>query len=194
MASTQDVAVEVRPALPADIPSITAIHRHYVLNTVLTFALEPSTDEATLESYCQIKSAGLPYIVAQTKEGIIGYCYVSPFSARLGYRYTLLLSLFCHPNHVRRGIGRQLLARMMEILKSPQDWGEWLKGRELCENPPKQLLAIMSVDTDGPGQGWSLRDWYMNFGFVQVGQLKDVGRKRDKWVDTVYLQMTLRDS
>ena len=83
---------------------------------------------------------------------------------------------------------------MVEILQSPQDWDEWLEGRELCGNPPKQLLAIMSVDTDGPGQGWGLRDWYVNFGFVQVGQLKDVGWKKGRWIDTVYLQRTLRDS
>ena len=194
MASTQDVAVEVRPALPADIPSITAIHRHYVLNTVLTFALEPSSDEATLESYCQIKSAGLPYIVAQSKEGIIGYCYVSPFSARLGYRYTLLLSLFCHPDHVRQGVGKKLLTRMVEVLKNPQDSKEWCEGGQLVDYPPRQLLAITSVDVDGPGQGWSLRDWYVNFGFVQVGQLKEVGQKKGRWIDTVYLQTTLRDS
>lgn len=147
-----------------------------------------------LENYHKINHAGLPYIVADDRAvGIVGYCYVSPFNAtRLGYRYTLELSLYCHPDHLRLGLGKRLLLRMLEILGRPEAHGDWFEGNGLLEHRPRQLLAVMAVDSEGPGGGWKLRDWYVNHGFAQVGHMKEVGWKLDRWIDTVYLQLTLR--
>ena len=51
----------------------------------------------------------------------------------------------------------------------------------------------MAIDVDMPGEGWKLRDWYVNMGFVERGHLKEVGWKKERWIDTVYLQRTLKD-
>jgi L-amino acid N-acyltransferase YncA len=174
----------IRPATPEDIPAVNAIHRHYVENTVITFIEEPLSDEAALSTFNQITDSGRPYIVAtDSDDTVVGYCYVSPFRGKSGYRHTQELSLFCHQNHVRKGIGRQLLARMVEILEQPKNWKDWLKGSFLIETKPHQLMACMSVDTDGPGNGWKLRDFYVQMGFEQKGVLKAVGRKFDKWIE-----------
>lgn len=184
----------VRPATTHDIPSVNAIHRHYVENTVLTFATEPSSDNDTLAKYHQVKGEGLPYIVATDEDAqkVLGYCYVSPFHAtRLGYRHTLELSLFCHSDHVRNGLGRALLTRLLEILRKPEEWEGWYEGTRLHDFTPRQILAVMAIDADGPGNGLKLRDWYLQFGFVERGHLKGIGWKHGKWVDTLYLQLSL---
>ncbi|KAK3699345.1 hypothetical protein LTR37_016497 [Vermiconidia calcicola] len=186
--------VVIRRAKPADIPSINAIHKNYVQNTVVTFMTEPNSDEDAAGNYEQTKALGLPYIVAtnQANETVLGYSYVSPFrGVKPGYRHTLELSLFCHLNHVRKGVGRQLLTRMINILKAPEDHREWFEGMRLNDSRPKQLMAVMSVDVEGPGNGLKLRDWYLQFGFEQRGHLKEVGWKMERWIDTIYLQLPL---
>ena len=192
MASTDTI---IRPAIPQDIPSISLIHRHYVLNTVITFSTEPKWDTAALKDYDEIKSEGLPYLVALNADSknILGYCYASPFrGVKPGYRHTLELSLFCDPHHVRKGIGKLLLNRLINTLRYPQEWEGYFEGTRLFDYPPRQLIAVMAIDVDGPGEGLKLRDWYLQLGFAQVGHLKDVGWKKERWVDTVYLQLDLK--
>lgn len=185
----------VRPAEPEDIPAINQIHKHYVLNTVITFILEPNTDEETLASYHKIKDEGLPYLVAvdNATNKVLGYTYVSSFRAKAGYRHTLELSLFCDHNEVRKGVGAQLLSRLVDVLKHPEKWEGYYQGSRLLEYKPKQLMACMAIDIDMPGAGWKLRDWYVRHGFQQVAHLKEVGRKKERWIDTVYLQLALRE-
>ena len=115
-------ACTVRPATPEDIPSINAIHKYYVENTVITFVTEPNSDEATLENYKKVIDQGLPYLVAVDNDQttIVGYTYVSPFrGVKPGYRHTLELSLFCHPDQVRKGFGAKL------IPSQGSSWQSW---------------------------------------------------------------------
>lgn len=184
----------VRPAVPEDIPAINAIHRHYVLNTVITFVIEPNSDEATLANYQKVKEEGLPYLVAvdQDQSTILGYTYVSSFrGVKPGYRHSLELSLFCHPDHVRKGIGHHLLTRLVDVVKDPESWKDYFEGTRLYEAKPKQLMAVMAIDIDMPGEGLKLRDWYVQRGFEQRAHLKEVGWKKNRWIDTVYLQLAL---
>ena len=186
----------IRPAGPEDIPAINDIHKHYVLNTVITFTTEPNSDETTLATYETVKSAGLPYIVAvdpgNTKT-ILGFCYVSSFrGVKAGYRHTLELTLFCDRDQVRKGIGGALLERLVDILVQPGEWSDYIQGTRLVDYPPRQLMAVMSIDIDGPGRGLKLRDWYLQRGFTESGRLKEVGWKKERWIDTLYLQKDLR--
>ena len=191
------VEITLRPATPEDIPSINKIHKYYVETSVLTFVTEPNTDEAALENYNNItKTEGLPYIVAENNENkaVIGYTYVSPFrGTKLGYKHTLELSIFCEDAQCRKGLGKQMLLRLIEILKDPEKWKDWFEGDRLLEFKPRQLIACMAVDTWMPWKGLGLRDWYLSLGFAQRGHLEKVGYKKGRWVDTMYMQLQLSD-
>lgn len=191
MASSE---IKIRPAVEKDIPAVNKIHKHYVENTVITFITEPNSDSDALENFNKTKNLGLPYLVAvDSSETVLGYTYVGPFrGVKPGYRHTLELSLFLSPDHVRKGIGKLLLTRIIAILEKPEEWREWFEGSRLLEYKPKQLLAVMAIDIDGPGRGLKLRDWYVKSGFEERGGLKEVGWKKERWIDTVYLQKTLR--
>lgn len=96
----------IRPAQPRDIPSINAIYTHYVLHTVITFATEPNSNDTALANFKKVKAEGLPYLVAtdENDKTVLGYAYVSGFRGeRPAYRHSLELSLFCDPNHCRKG-------------------------------------------------------------------------------------------
>ena len=186
-------SLTIRRATPKDVPAINLINKHYVEDTILTFSTEASSDDEALQNFHQIHGYGLPYLVAVDSNGAtLGYCYVSSFRGiKPAYRHTLELSLFCHPDHVRKGAGMQLLIRMIEILNQPEEWRGWYDGSRLLDSPPRQLMAIMAVDTDGPREGLALRDWYVKMGFEETGRLREVGWKKERWVDTIYLQRTL---
>ncbi|ESK83812.1 gnat family n-acetyltransferase [Moniliophthora roreri MCA 2997] len=171
--------ISLRPARESDCSTLWAIQCHYINNT-------------------KMRQSGLPYIVAcdpssSEPDKPIGSIYVSPFrGTRPGYKHTVEFSLFCAPDSVGRGVGSVLLSRLLEVLKHPENWGEeWISKRWIGEERVMQIIGVMALDGTGKKGDWALKEWYERFGFEQVGHLKKVGRKFGRWIDTVYLQLSL---
>jgi phosphinothricin acetyltransferase len=118
----------LRPCTANDIPAVTAILEHYVRNTVITFALTPSPQPEILQKWQDVLDDGCPYIVAAGPQNeVLGFSYASGFrSARKGYRHTVELSLFCHQSHTGKGLGVLLLAKLIEILRAPEQFPEYV--------------------------------------------------------------------
>lgn len=177
-------AVTIRPAQAADVPAINAIHAHYVLNTVVTFLLEPLSDEEASTKHANIVKVGLPYLVAVDGDRVVGYSCLSPFrSAKGGYKHSVELSLFCHPDATSRGAGSALLAKIADVARNPDKYDkEWISGRWATEEgKASNIISCMSLDEQGRGGGWALKEWYEKRGFEMGGHLKKVGRKFDRW-------------
>ncbi|KAF2837250.1 acetyltransferase [Patellaria atrata CBS 101060] len=185
----------LRPALPSDIPSITSLLAWYITNTVITLAHTPQAPEQILSAYNTIKSQHLPYIVAcndQDPGEIYGYIYCSGFrAARAGYKHTVEVSLFCHQEHVNKGIGTVLLRKLIEVLREPRRFPEYGCAERAEGSKVRIVIACMSVDETAARGGLALKEWYERFGFEQVGRFHKVGYKFDRWVDTIYLQLEL---
>lgn len=175
----------IKPAEPKHIPSITAIQTHYALNTVLTFATNGLTVDDFRARYHNIVSENqLPFLVAvlpakspsasetqseaaQDEETVVGYTYIAPFRLSLqAYTHTGELCLFIHPEYLYQGIGSVLLKALLEACK---------------ETRIREVLAVMAVDVETRGGGLGLRDWYVGWGFREVGKMERVGRKFERW-------------
>ncbi|KAL2126372.1 hypothetical protein VTI74DRAFT_1094 [Chaetomium olivicolor] len=188
--------VTIRSALPGDIDAIAAIHTYYVLNTVNSLTAEPRPIAQFQAAYNSITSGGLPYLVAvdESSSTVIGYANAHDFrsDARSAYRFTVEISLFCHPDHRSKGVGSLMLGSLISALKDPAGHPELYhpdargKGREV-----KEVMAVMAVDELAEGAGLRLKAFYESFGFVLRGHLRRVGYKLDRWVDTMYLQLSL---
>ncbi|KAL1615302.1 hypothetical protein SLS54_009081 [Diplodia seriata] len=185
----------VRPARESDMPALNAIHAHYVSNTVATFITTPLSDADFLAGYTSVRAADLPYLVAADAFNTpVGYAYVSPFrAAKAAYRQTVEFSLFCHPAHAGKGIGSALLQRLLDVLRSPEEWAEdWIGEAWRGEDGRvRQVIGVMALDEQRKNGGWGLKEYYEGFGFEHAGTLKEVGRKFGKWIDTVYVQLSL---
>ncbi|PVH79467.1 acyl-CoA N-acyltransferase [Cadophora sp. DSE1049] len=183
----------IRRAELKEIPSITAIQTHYALNTVLTFATSGLTESEFEDRFHNIVSENqLPFLVAvlpttsqikagtqseteQTGDVVVGYTYISPFRPSLqAYTHTGELCLFIHPEHLYQGIGSKLLKALLEACK---------------QSRIKEVLAVMAVDVETRGGGLGLRDWYVGWGFREVGKMERVGWKFGRWVDVNFLQL-----
>ncbi len=164
---------ELRPATPADVPAITAIYGHYVLTHTATFELDPPDEDEMRARMTAIASARMPYWVAEDGGAVVGYCYVAPYRPRPAYRFTVENSVYVAPDRVGRGIGSGLLAKVV------------------AECVPLGLREIVAVIGDSDNRP-SIH-LHRSAGFTDVGTLRNVGFKFDRWLDTVIMQRSLGD-
>ena len=80
--------VILRPFQWRDIPAITAIYRHYVENTAITFDTEAPGEPAMAEKFGHLLALGHPLIVAEAGGDVLGYAYAIFYRPRAAYRFT----------------------------------------------------------------------------------------------------------
>ena len=148
-----------------------AIYAREVLEGTASFELEPP-DLAELTARWQaIRSARLPYVVAEQGGHIAGYAYAGPYRARPAYRYTVENSVYIAPWARRQGIGRVLLDRVIAAAS---------------ERGMRQMVAII-----GDSANLASIALHERAGFRLVGVLENIGWKFGRWLDTVIMQREL---
>jgi len=158
-----------RPSTEDDVPRITEIYAHYVRSTISTFELDPPTVEEIARRRSEILAKGLPYLVAEANGVVVGYAYASSYRPRPAYRFTVEDSIYIHHEHQRKGIGRLLLAAVIEA----------------CESGGfRQMVAVISGSEGSVGL-------HEKFGFQHAGGLRSAGWKFGTWIDIVMMQRSL---
>src|SRR5580658_5184684 len=104
----------IRPSRDGDIAAIAAIYGHHVLHGVASFEEVPPSEAEMARRRGELVARGFPYFVAERDGKIVGYCYAGPYRARIGYRFSVEDSIYIDPAEVGRGIGRALLAEVIE--------------------------------------------------------------------------------
>lgn len=164
-------AFQIRDACLADMPAVQALYAHYVLHELATFELVPPTVEEMCARRQAILESGLPYLVAQIDQEIVGYAYAASYRPRPAYRYTVEDSVYLSPNHKGMGLGAALLG---EVIRR-------------CEQGPwRQMVAVI---TQGGTAGSA--ELHRKLGFQEVGRMPNVGYKFNRWVGTLIMQRTL---
>jgi L-amino acid N-acyltransferase YncA len=181
------------PATRNDVPGILNIINHYIATSVARFNTKPLTEADYVSVFQTVETLQLPFIVAlkypatgdKKIRDVIGFAYAAPFIPnRDGYRHTLELSVYLHPDHRKGGIGTPLLNYLLDMLRQPAKYhsitGAVVNEKELPV--PRQLIANVALDIDGQDGGWGLIRWYeRKFGFKNVGRLESVGWKFGRW-------------
>jgi len=164
-------ALTIRPAQPADLPAIFDIYHEQVLQGIATFDTAPRTDAQQRDWFQKHPANDYPAIVADHAGRIVGWAALSPWSDRPAYDRTAEVSEYVHADHRGRGIGRQLLAAIIDLARA--------RGR-------KVLLA--RVVDQNPG---SVR-YHERVGFTTVGIMHGVGEKFGRILDVRLMEMQLR--
>jgi L-amino acid N-acyltransferase YncA len=162
----------IRPATPADIPAITRIYAEAVINGTASFELTPPDEAEMARRMSALTAAGYPYLAAESGRTLAGYAYAGAYRPRPAYRLTVEDSVYVAPEAQGRGVGRALLAALIEAAGA-------------CGY--RQMLAVIG---DSPRQAASI-GLHAALGFRQVGLLPDVGFKHGRWLDTLLMQREL---
>ena len=104
---------EIRPATEADLPFVTEIYEHAVRYGTATFELIPPDLAEMTRRFRALMDGGFPYFVAAVEGRVIGYAYAGPYRPRPAYRFTVENSVYLQPAIHRRGIGLQLMQRLI---------------------------------------------------------------------------------
>jgi phosphinothricin acetyltransferase len=107
------MAILIRLAGPADAAAIAAIYRPYVEGSRISF--EESAPEAA-EMAARMGSALHPWLIAEENGRALGYASSSPYHRRPAYRWTVETSIYLAPEAQGRGLGRELLSRLLDLL------------------------------------------------------------------------------
>ncbi|HEV7157969.1 MAG TPA: GNAT family N-acetyltransferase [Caulobacteraceae bacterium] len=162
-----------RDVRPDDFPAVAAIYGHHVVSGFGSFE-EAAPSAAEMARRAEgVLALGLPYLVAQSDAGVIGFAYASAFRPRPAYRYTAEDSVYVAPEAIGRGVGRALLQAVIDRCQA----------RGL-----RQLMAIIGDSGNQASIGL-----HRALGFEILGVGRSIGFKRGRWLDIVWMQRALLD-
>ena len=168
--SVKAAALIIRDVAEADASAIAAIYGHHVLHGTASYEIDPPSLQETLARIRRVTERGWPFIVAEMDREVEGYAYATQFRDRAAYRFACENSIYVRSGRMGRGIGEALLRALME---HSADFGF------------RTMVAVI-----GGAEPASIA-LHSKCGFAEVGRLKAVGRKNERWLDSVYMQREL---
>jgi len=110
--------VRIRYGSASDAAALNDLYNHYILNTPITFEVEPWNIEQQLNWLGGFKQTG-PYrlFVAEQDGALLGFACSHRYHERAAYATTVETSIYCRPDASGRGIGTLLYAALFEALQ-----------------------------------------------------------------------------
>jgi L-amino acid N-acyltransferase YncA len=161
----------LRPSADADVPTITAIYAHHVLHGTGTFETTPPTQADMTTRRLDVLARGLPYLVAEQEGRILGFAYCQWFKPRPAYRYSAEDSIYLHPDAAGRGLGKQLLAALVQQAEAAG---------------VRKLIAVIGDSANAGSIGV-----HRSLGFHKVGVIQSCGWKFGRWLDIVLMEKAI---
>ena len=155
----------IREATFSDAQMIAEIYNYYILNSIITFELDPITPKEIMNRMEKYKEVG-PYLVYDENEEVLGYTYVSRFRERRAYEYSVESTIYLKNGFGGKGLGTRLYSEL------------------LAQVSLKRHVIISGIAL--PNEA-SVR-LHEKCGFRKVGHLSEVGKKFGKWIDVGFWQ------
>lgn len=166
--------IAIRPAVLSDLPALTGIYNHYIVNTAITFDLapfEPHERRAWFDDHSPGGRHRLLVAVDAADAGtVLGYASTSRWRPKAAYETTVESSVYCRTDVVGRGIGTRLYRALFESING-EDVHRIVAGVSL-PNPASVAL-------------------HERLGFQRVGVFERVGRKFGRYWDVAWFQRPL---
>lgn len=164
---------KVREAAIKDLPFIQAIMNAAILDTTAIYE-DALRDEAYVRRWWDnLQAERMPVLVYEEEGLCAGYGSYGIFRPKYGYRFCVEHSVYVHQDYRGKGIGQTLLQALI---------ARAVKGGF--------HTMIAGIDAENKGS----IHFHEKFGFEQVGYLKEVGFKFNRWLDLVFMQLTLPSS
>jgi phosphinothricin acetyltransferase len=153
-----------------DAPHIREIYNYYIEHTAITFEEKPLGLEE-MEGRIRSVTAKYPWFVREDEgAGLLGYAYANTWKDRPSYRYSAELSIYVRQGHLGKGLGVELMARLLEELRKTD------------------LHALISGITLPNERSVTLHE---RFGFKNIACFREIGFKLEQWLDVGYWELVL---
>ena len=163
--------INVRHLEPNDVPAINEIYNHYILNTPITFDIDPKSVEERIAWATTFAEQGrYQCLVATEGEAFLGWACSGPYRAKAAYQTSVEVSIYLDPNASGRGIGVALYDALFEELKT--------------EGIHRALAAITHPNEASVAL-------HKRFGFSEIGLFAEVGHKFEKYWDVLWMEKHL---
>ncbi len=153
-----------------DLPGILEILNEVIATSTAVFSEAPVTLEEQREWLHTRRRAGFPVLVVREADAVVAYASYGDFRPHSGYRTTVEHTVHVAPGCRRRGIGRALVERLLELAR--EDGRHVMVAGVDAANTPSIAL-------------------HEQLGFVEVARMAEVARKWDRWVELVLLARRL---
>jgi L-amino acid N-acyltransferase len=164
-----DPLYKIRPAAAEDAEAIRAIRNDVIERSTAMWTTElltPEVGKAWLEENLARRSA---YVVEASGD-VIGFANWAPWRPKDGYRHTVEDSVYLVEGHQGRGIGAELLRRL-------------IAGAGECG---AHVMMASIEASNAPSVALHARQ-----GFEVVGTAREVGRKFGRWLDLTMMRLAL---
>ena len=162
-----DIELQINIATKQDLKRIVEIYNWAIENTYATFDTDRKTTQSQL-GWFESHDEKHPVIVARENGRVLAWGSISPWSDRCAYSGTGEISFYVDPGFHSKGIGFNILKRLIEI------------GKE------KNFRTLVSRIA---GKSEASVHLHKKLGFSNIGTMKNVGKKFDEIIDVHLMQI-----
>lgn len=154
----------------ANLPGILAIYNDAVQNTTAIWN-ETLVDLANRRAWLLERQAqGFPVLVALDAGEVLGYASYGTWRSFEGFRHTVEHSVYVRRDQRGQGLGLRLMQALIERARAAD-----------------LHVMIAAIEAENAS---SIR-LHQRLGFVVTGQMPQVGRKFERWLDLTFMQLIL---
>lgn len=154
-----------------DAEAVASIYRPAVESSAASFE-EVAPDAGEMADRMRRVQTSTPWLVAESRTRLIGYAYAASHHERAGYRWSVDVSAYVHPDWHRRRVGRTLYDALLPLLLA-QGFVNVYAGIAL-PNPASVAL-------------------HESLGMRRIGVYERVGYKFGAWHDVAWYGMRIAD-
>ncbi|MEL4358885.1 MULTISPECIES: GNAT family N-acetyltransferase [unclassified Luteococcus] len=164
--------MRIRPASEADLAAITQIYNDAGVGTTASYDLEPVTVEERRDWLHHRWNLNQPVLVAEDDGRVVGYACYGRFRDKAGYDRTVEHSVYVADGARALGVGRMLMLALIDRARG---------------DGVHVMVGVLDADNEASVA------FHQKLGFEEVGRLRQVGRKFDRWLDALFMQLTFPD-
>ncbi|MGL3816650.1 N-acetyltransferase family protein [Klebsiella pneumoniae] len=162
--------MSIRPAIKDDCAAIAEIYNHAVVHTAAIWNDKTVDTDNRIAWFEARQLAGFPVLVNEENGVITGYSSFGDWRAFDGFRHTVEHSVYVHPDHQGKGLGRKLLVALIA------------EARRLNKH-----VMVAGIES----QNHASLHLHETLGFITTGQMPQVGTKFGRWLDLTFMQLQL---
>lgn len=155
------MSADIRLAREDDAAAIAAIYAPEVLETAITFEIDPPTPEEMRRRIAETTER-YPWLVSERDGAVEGYAYAGAHRTRAAYRWAVDVSVYLHRGARGRGVGRALYTVLLDMVTR--------QGFTMAHGG----ITLPNAASVG---------LHESMGFEHVGTYRGVGFKLGEWRD-----------